>query len=272
MINYGLIRKTFGDSTLTLCISFVGLIAFVILFAWAMLNMGQELMEFVSTLGFVKKIMEMSLGLKLEGELSINMLFAVCFTHGIVLTTVWGVLIATVTRCTAGEVERGTADILLSLPISRANVFCSTTVVWIVLAAVLSLCPIVGIWLSVPIFQPEEVVEIHRYVAPTINFFCLNLAIAAMSSLVGSLHDRRGIAVGIIVSITLVSVVLNFLEPFIEALEPIMFLSFLNYFRPVDVVREGIFPVSSCIKLLVFALTCWFAGMFVFCRKDIPTA
>ena len=272
MINYGIVRKTLGDSMLTLCISFVGLVAFVILFAWAMLNMGQELMEFVATLGFVKKIMEMSLGLKLEGELSINMLFAVCFTHGVVLTTVWGVLIALVTRCTAGEVERGTADILLSLPISRVSVFCSTTVVWILVATVLSLCPVVGIGLSVPIFQPEEVVEIQRYTAPTINFFCLNLAIAALSCFFGSIYDRRGIAVGIIVSVTLVSVVLNFLEPFIEALEPIMFLSFLNYFRPVDTVREGIFPTLSCLKLLGFALTCWLGGIFIFCRKDIPTA
>ena len=272
MINYGIFRKTLADSMLTIVLASVGLIAFVILFVWAMLNMGQELMEFVSKLGFVKKIMEMSLGLSLEGEVSINMLFAVCFTHGVVLMTVWGVMIATVTRVTVGEVERGTADMLLTLPVSRAQVFVSTTAVWISIAALLSLCPIVGIWIAVQIFQPEEIVELSRYIAPTCNFFCLNVAIAAMSSLVGSIYDRRGLAVGTIVAIALVSVVLNFLEPFIDALESVMFLSFLNYFRPVDVVREGTFPVTQCLYLLAFAFSCWLAGMFIFRRKDIPTA
>ena len=111
-----------------------------------------------------------------------------------------------------------------------------------------------------------------RYVAPTCNFLCLNLAIAAMSSLVGSIYDRRGLAVGTIIAIALVSVVLNFLEPFIDALESVMFLSFLNYFRPVDVVREGVFPLTQCLYLLSFAIICWLSGLFVFCRKDIPTA
>lgn len=272
MINYGIFRKTLADSMPTVVLSFFGLIGFVILFVWAMLNMGQELMEFVSRLGFVKKIMEMSLGLKLEGEVSINILFAVCFTHGVVLMTVWGVVIATVTRVTVGEVERGTADLLLSLPVSRGQVFLSTTAVWLAIAGLLSLCPLIGIWLAVQIFQPDEVIRMTRYVAPTCNFFCLNLAIAGMSSLVGSIYDRRGLAVGTIVAIALVSVVLNFLEPFIEALDAIMFLSFLNYFRPVDVVREGVFPWTQCLYLLLFAVACWIAGLFIFCQKDIPTA
>ena len=173
MINYGVFRKTLADSTITLVLAMVYLIAFVILFVWAMLNMGQDLMEFVARFDFVKKILEMSLGLKLEGDVSVNMLFAVCFTHGVVLITIWGVLIATVTRVTVGEVERGTADLLLSLPVSRSNVFVSTSVVWALVAALLSLCPIIGIWIAVQIFQPEEVVEYSRYIAPTVNFFCL---------------------------------------------------------------------------------------------------
>ena len=272
MINYGIFRKTLSDSFFALWLSVVGLTAFVILFGWAMVNMGQELMEFVSRLGFVKKIMEMSLGVSLDGEVSLTTLFAICFTHGVILTTTWGVLIATATRVTVGEVEKGTADLMLTLPVSRFRVFCSTTLVWALIAIVLSFVPILGIWLSILILQPEESIDISRYVAPAINFACLNLAIASMAAMIGSIYDRRGLAVGTTICIALVSVVLNFLEPFIEVLDSIMFLSFLNYFRPVDVVKDGVFPTTSCLVLLGFVAACWLVGMTVFSRKDIPTA
>ena len=185
--------------------------------------------------------------------------------------TVWGVLIATATRVTVGEVEKGTADILLTLPVSRVEVFCSTSLVWILIAVFLSFTPIAGIWLAVQIFQPDEIVELKRYVAPACNFTCLNLAIASMASLIGSIYDRRGLAVGTTIGIALVSVILNFVEPFIDAIQSIMFLSFLNYFRPVDIVREGGFPLQSCAALLGFAVVCWLIGLTVFSRKDVPT-
>ena len=48
MFNFGIFRKTLLDSAVSVLVSMAGLVAFVVLFVWAMLNMGTELMAFVS--------------------------------------------------------------------------------------------------------------------------------------------------------------------------------------------------------------------------------
>lgn len=272
MFNYAIFRKTLIDSVWSLVLSAVGMIGFVILFVWAMLNMGTQVLEFVSQFPFIRKIFEMGFGIKVDGEVSVNILFAVCFTHGIVLALTWTVIIAATTRVTAGEVERGTADLLLALPVARPEVFVSTTLVWVLAAAVLSACPIIGIAIATLIFETEEAVDITRFIAPAANFFCLNLAVGGLSTLVGSILNRRGLAVGAIVGTLVSSVVLNFLEPFIELIGSVKFLSLLNYFRPVDVVRHDQWPIWQMMTLIVFGVVCWTAGMAIFARKDIPTA
>ena len=146
MLNSAIFLKTFRDSAVSLLLAIVGLIAFQILFVWAMLNMGTEVLEFVSKVPFITKMFEMSLGIKVDGEVSLNILFAVCYTHAVALSLVWFVVISTVTRTTVGEVERGTADMLLTLPVSRPEVYFSTSLVWWTITAILSYVPIVGMW------------------------------------------------------------------------------------------------------------------------------
>lgn len=272
MYNYAVFRKTFFDSAWSLALTAAGLIAFVILFVWAMLNMGTQVLEFVAQFPFIRKIFEMGFGINVEGDVSVNILFAVVFTHAAVLALTWTVIIATTTRVTAGEIERGTADMLLSLPVTRTEVYFSTTLVWIVAAAILSFCPMVGIGIAIQIFETDEVVKLTKYLAPAVNFFCLNLAVGGISSMISCFLNRRGLAVGATVGALVVSMVLTFLEPFIEVIKTVRFLSILNYFRPVDIVRVGEWPVAHMATLFVLGGAAWAIGLIVFARKDIPTA
>jgi len=271
VINLAILRKTLVDSAATIGMSAVGLVMFVVLFVWAMLNMGTELMEFVSKFPFIRTIMKATLGIDVSGEISANLLFAVCFTHGVVLSLTWGVIIAIATRVTAGEVERGTADFLYTLPVSRPQVFASTSIAWFSAALFLSFCPVIGIAIAMQLFETDEGVEVGNFVIPAVNFFFLNVSVGGIATLVGSVINRRGQSVGIVVGIIIVSVVLNFVEPFIPAIERIRFLGLLNYFRPVDVVRLGEWPLSSMTVLGVLGLVSWSAAVVIFWRKDIPT-
>jgi ABC-2 type transport system permease protein len=278
LFNYGIFRKTLGDSAASLVMATIGIIAFVVLFVWAMLNMGAQVLEFVSKFPFISKILEMGLGIRTSGEVSISIIFAVCFTHAVVLALTWTIMIATTTRVTVGEIERGTADLLLSLPVTRTTVYSSTTLVWLLAAVILSFCPIPGIWIGIHIFETGEPVDIFRYFPPALNFFCLNLAVGALSSMIACLLNRRGQAIGIVVGVAFVSSVINFLVPFLdtgtvsELIKNVRFLSLLNYFRPVDIVRTGHWPFAEMAALITFSLVCWAIGLFAFSRKDVPTA
>lgn len=278
MFNYGIFRKTLADSAWSIGMAAIGLVVFVILFVWAMMNMGAQVLDFVAEIPWIRTILEAGLGINFSGDVSLNTIFSVCFTHGVVLAITWTVMIATTTRVTVGEIERGTADMLLALPISRMSVYFSTTTVWILAAAILSFCPILGIWIGTNIFETEEVVEINRYIAPATNFLCLNVAIGSMSSMIAALLSRRGQTVGIVVAIAFVSAVINFLVPVFdmgnvrESIKSVRYISLLNYFRPVDIVRFGQWPLFEMSVLIAFAAACWLVGLVAFSRKDIPTA
>jgi len=271
-MNLAISLKTARESASLMLASSLGITGFVVIFVWAMLDMGTELMEFLSKFGFLKKIFEFSFGIDVSGEVSMTVLLAVCFTHAMVLMLSWAVVIATTSRVTAGEIERGTADLLLTLPVTRVEIFVSTSVVWVIASLLLAVCPMIGLWLGLQVFETEEAVVIGRYLKPTFNFFFLLLAIGGISSMVSSWIDRRGLAIATVVGLLLVSVVLNFIEPFIPLIERIRFLGLLNYFRPVDVVREGHWPLLEMGVLLAIGLVCWTFGLIVFRRKDIPTA
>lgn len=272
MINQAIFWKTARDSASLLIAASIGIILFTILFVWAMLDMGKELMQFVSQFGFLKKIFEVGFGIDVSGEVSLRVLFSVCFTHAVVLTLAWAVIIATTSRVTAGEVEKGTADLLFTLPVTRAEVYFSTSLVWVISTLILSMCPVAGLWLGIHLFETGEVIAIKQYLKPAINFQFLLLAIGGISCLASSLIDRRGPAVATVIGILLASTVLNFIEPFIAGIKKIRFLGLLNYFRPVEVVRAEQWPVFEMVVLFLLGFICWSIGLFVFCRKDIPTA
>jgi ABC-2 type transport system permease protein len=272
MIHPAILRKTVNDSATLLIAASFGMIGFVILFVWAMLNLGDQVLEFASRFAVLRKVLTAGLGIRLDGEVSINILFAVSFTHAVVLALAWAVIIACSTRVTVGEIERGTADLLLSLPVTRNEIYVSTSLAWILSSGILACCPIVGIWIGSLIFDTPEEVIVTRHFKPALNFLCLLLAVGGISSFAASCANRRGSAAAIVVALVLVSSVLNFVEPFIESIRPLRVLSLLHYFRPVDVVRSGTWPWASMAVLLIIAIGSWLGGLLVFRRRDIPVA
>lgn len=272
MINSAIFFKTARDSASLLVAATIGIALFVVLFVWAMLDMGEQLMAFLSQFEFLRKIFELGFGIDISGEVSIAILLAVCFTHGVVLMLSWAFVIATTTRVTAGEIERGTADLLLTLPVSRREVYMSTSLVWAISGVLLAVSPLSGLAIGLSVFETEEPVAVSQYVKPAFNFYFLLLAVGGISSLVSSCLDRRGLAVATVVGIVLSSVVLNFIEPFVSSIESIRFLGLLNYFRPVDSVRLNEWPVANMLVLACLGFVSWLGGMAVFCRRDIPTA
>ena len=88
-MNFGMIRKNFFDLLLMFIVCFCGLVAFVFIFVWAMKGMGTELLSFVSKFPFLAKIFEMGFGINVSSDVSLELLFAVCFTHLVTLALGW---------------------------------------------------------------------------------------------------------------------------------------------------------------------------------------
>jgi ABC-type transport system involved in multi-copper enzyme maturation permease subunit len=241
MFNFAIFRKTLRDGVWACALSSVGLIAFVVLFVWAMQEMGTEVLEMVSNIPFLLKIFETSFGIEISGDVSLNLICGVCFTHGVVLALTWTVIIAATTRVTAGEIDRGTADILLALPVSRSAIYFSTTLAWLLFAVVLAVCPLLGFTVAKFTIATEEPIDLASFVPPAVNFFFLNVAVGGISAMIGGILNRRGVAVGMSVGVIVSSYVVGILVPLAPGLERFSPISLMSYFRPVDLVLQSHF-------------------------------
>ncbi len=271
-MNLAIFRKTARDSAFAVVLACLGTVGFVVLFVWAMQNMGAEVLDFLSRIEFLHRMLEVSFGVSVEGEVSSAVLYAVSFTHLVVLAAGWGTIIAIVSRVTVGEEEQGTADLLYSLPVRRSTVFVSTTLVWAGAAGLLAACPLAGILVGTLAFPPTDEVHVARYDPVSVNLLALHLAVGGLTALAGVLSSRRSLAIGIVVAVALVSATLNFVEPFLPAISRVNFLGLLHWFRPVDAVRHSSWPVVPILVLTAFGSACWLAALAVHSRKDFPAA
>src|SRR5688572_6278691 len=82
-------------------------------------------------LPFVKSLIAALLGIDVEGELTAQLMQSILWVHPVVLALIWAHEIILCTRVPAGEIDRGTVDLLLGLPVSRFKVYVAETLVWL---------------------------------------------------------------------------------------------------------------------------------------------
>lgn len=268
-MNRALLVKTLRDAWLLLAGALAALLTFEMLLVLAMSSLAPDLLKLWSSVPFLKNIVLALTGLDVAGEVSVNTLVAIGMVHPFLFAVSWGLLITLCTRVTVGEIDRGTADLLLSLPIARATVVITTSVVWAVAAGLMCGCAFLGTWTGSRIWL-EEPLEMRQLAMASANLLALYGAIGATTVLVSSIVDRRGVAVGVVLTILLFSFLINFLEPFLDWVDAISFLGILDYYRPLETVRDGTWPLRNIAVLAGIALLTWSAGLVIFCRKDIP--
>src|SRR5262249_36911683 len=117
----------------------------------------------------------------------------------------WVTLVTIGTRVPAGEIDRGTADLLLSLPISRASVYGSSSVGRLLTAVGLAAATWSGVALGTLLVRLAEPVDLKRIAMVNANHAALLLAIGGTTALVSCLVNRRGVAVGIVAILLLAS-------------------------------------------------------------------
>jgi ABC-2 type transport system permease protein len=193
------------------------------------------------------------------------------WVHPIVLALLWAQEIIFCTRVPAGEVDRGTVDLLLSLPVSRWQVFLCESAVWLFTGLILVCSGLLGSLLGGLAADEEMRQPIGRVLIVAINFYGLYLAVGGMCWLVSSLSDHRGRAVAVVFALVLVSFLLNFLGQLWEPAHSVQFLGVLNYYRPVAILGDGVWPIADMLVLVTVGGICWLIGGVVFARRDICT-
>src|SRR5262245_24332894 len=222
-MNVGLLRKSLRESlTMTIVIG-LGLCGIEVLFARILPAFYGDMTNNLLGLPFVRKMVAAALGTDASADIGPATMMAMVWTHPVVLALVWTLAIWAGTRVPAAEVDRGTIDVLLSLPVSRTQIqWCEGAVAVLAGLAVVALAFLgnaIGGW---PL-QTSVVGTIGQRLWVVTNLWAVYFVIYAFSCLASALSDRRGRAAGVIVALVIASFVLNFLAAFNEPLRRVRF-------------------------------------------------
>ena len=124
----GLLLKTWHEVWLMTLLFGLALLTVIALLTFVYPQFQEELIEIIDRLPFIRPMITSMLGSDVGDKLNAQNLQAILWVHPIVLTLLWAHAIVFCTRLPAGEIDRGTIDVLLGLPVSRRTVYYSEAI------------------------------------------------------------------------------------------------------------------------------------------------
>lgn len=243
---------------------------FEILVVGVVESFAESLLKFWREVPLLRNLLLTLTGLDASGPVTAASLVSLGLVAPFVILVTWAWLITVATSVPAGEVDRGTADLLLSLPVSRTVVYGSISVLCLASGVVMALAAWAGVALGVRIYGTPEPVNLWLLRLTAVNMMALYVAVSGLGLMLSALHARRATAIGIVLGTLAISFLLNFLEAFLPSMKYVRFLGFLHYYQPVNVVRAEQWPVRDLAVLLGAGAVFWSIGLAAFRRKDIP--
>ncbi|MFO0973944.1 MAG: hypothetical protein U1A27_10975 [Phycisphaerae bacterium] len=271
-MNRGILAKTLRECAVAYAVAFLGVMIFEVGFVRAMGEFSADISRVWLENRTIRRMVQMLVGYDLARDLTPTTLMAIGLAHPLLFGLCWSPLIAAATRAFAGEIDRGTADLLLTLPVSRVTVYLGSSAVFLALAAPLCLAPPIGIALGQSWFPLWGPIAIDRLWRPALNLYALTLAIGGIATLISAVCVRRGVAVGAVLAVVLASMLILFLSSFWKLPAPILRACLFHYYQPLPLIRSNGWPIGDVLVLLGVALVAWSAGLAWFVRRDIPAA
>src|SRR6185295_3827306 len=234
-MNRGLLVKALREVAITVLMCGIGLAAFEALLAYVFWTYQEELTEDLMQVEFIRNLIKSLVGGKLQGQLgpeslrSLAWVLALVFAHGI----------TTGSRVPAGEVDRGTADIMFTWPVSRINIFIVEFAVCFATGALVLAMGLAGSEFGHQFVPAEARPDPGRVAVVVANLYLLAMTVAGITFLLSTLTDRRGRAVGWAFGIVLTCLLWNFLAQYWNVAERGLFFNLLYYYQPLPILTQG---------------------------------
>jgi ABC-2 type transport system permease protein len=180
----------------------------------------------------------------------------------------------------AGEIDKGTMELLLAQPISRRQVVLSHLGVDLVMIPLLCLFVIAGTMTGTHAVGLQNI-ELHRFFAALVNIAALLFAVGGYTLALSALGRLRWRVMSIALGVTLVQFLLNLLGQLWDVLEPWRPLTVFYYYQPQAIILREKWTVKIAswwpggeVNVIVVLLWVGAVGYFVaaagFARRDVP--
>lgn len=171
-------------------------------------------------------------------------------------------------RSAAEEEEAGTADLLLSLPVSRTSVLLTRVVTtWSVLV---SMAVLLVVALVVGTYLVDMSVPVSRIIAGGASLLLLGAVFDSVALLSGALSGRRGVAIGSSLGLAIAAFVLYSLAPLVSTFDSVLPANPFEWTLGSQPLTRGFDAAYAAIGwVVVLALV---GGSFLaYERRDIRT-
>lgn len=167
---------------------------------------------------------------------------------------------------TAGEEDRGTADILLGLPVTRSQILVSKMFALLVVEVAVGAAFVAFLWAAMPLADMEA--SIANIASTTLACVLLGLFCGGCAYALGALSGRRGLALGVAIAIAIVSFLVYSLAPMIDIFDTIVNFVPWEWTMGGDPLNHGV--SAAHFALLGLGTLAWTAlALVAFQRRDI---
>lgn len=192
------------------------------------------------------------------------------FTHPLYFVLACAVVVGFACRSLAGEMERGTIQLALSRPVSRARVYGARVLGLLIIVAALAAGGPLGLLAGLLYARPEGEF-VYAHLLPTaLASGLLFWAIGGLTLLGSAAANTSGRAVAWAIAGLIVSYFVDYFAALWGLLETFEFLSVFNYYDPAQTLVNGRLRSIDVAVLGTVGLVGVLGGLAVFVRRDLP--
>ena len=271
MINIGIVRRSLRE-LVPVSIGFGVFIATVVgLLSYALPQVQARFMKRGFIPPQVRQLRNALFGVDTADAGLAEIAFSMVWIHPILLILLFAHAIMVCTRLPSAEIERGTADVLLSMPVSRRRIFVSETVAWIITGAMVLGLAFLGCFIGTRFITPDQLPDFSRIAVALGNLALVYAAVGCAAMLIGANADKRMRAVMGVLVVTVGTLMVNFLEPLWEPAKHAAPLSVLHYYKTYEIIGKGEVLWRDIAILAGACAVLWATAGVIFTRRDIAT-
>ena len=196
------------------------------------------------------------------------------FIAGEHFSIVWPIILIILTlsyasSAIAGEIDKGTIELLLAQPISRLKIFFAKYFSGLAIIAAFILLSNFSV---IPFALLHNVdYRIQHYLTISILGFLFAFAIYGICIMLSSLSSARGRPMAITGGILIIMYALNVFSAFQESVENLKYASFFHYYNFAAAVINNQLDALNVAVFLVVGIITTAIGAYVFVKRDIAT-
>lgn len=280
-MNLALWKKAWRDAWRLL----VGLAVLLFVFHWVYIWVSSpiDLKGVRDFLEFLPQTWEQAFGVSFDEIATPGGRIAMSFIDPVVLFAAisWG--IARGSDVVAGELGRGTMELLLAQPVRRGEIVFTQAVVATLGAAVLACASWGGVLAgilnnSIPYGGESTplstLVRAADFLPGSVNLFGLMFFLAGLSTLVSSWENYRWRTIGVVAAAYMVSLLVKMVGRLAGAYDWLQYITFLGAFEPQKLVLMGDAAWPAAWRytgvLVGLGLAAYAGAAVIFAKRDLP--